>query len=272
MPVITSTTTLVPDNPAAAYAAYRQAASAVFLAGTQGLKYKKDHYDLAVDLSKAGLTYIDERADEIVIGAMTPLWQIKISQAIQNFAGGAISKAISDVADKNIQRYGTLGGVISSKAPFSVLLPILLSLHVDVQLQDKGCMSLDDYLHCPPMGELVTGISIAKEAVYTAYKAYRKLPVDEPYLVGAVAMRDDSWRIVVGGRPDLAAIARSASEELTEKGMAVKENVAHLASEELDFGNFGTCSESERRALTIEMVRSLIKSAWKGYNRYVVKK
>ena len=104
MLVITSTTTLVPDNPAAAYAAYRQAASAVFLAGTQGLKYKKDHYDLAVDLSKAGLTYIDERADEIVIGAMTPLWQIKISQAIQNFAGGAISKAISDVADKNIQR------------------------------------------------------------------------------------------------------------------------------------------------------------------------
>lgn len=73
MPVITSTTTLVPDNPAAAYAVYRQAASAVFLAGTQGLKYKKDHYDLAVDLSKAGLTYIDERADEIVIGAMTPV-------------------------------------------------------------------------------------------------------------------------------------------------------------------------------------------------------
>ena len=59
---------------------------------------------------------------------------------------------------------------------------------------------------------------------------------------------------------------------LTEKGMAVKENVAHLASEELDFGNFGTCSEEERRALTIDMVRGLIKSAWKGYNRYVVKK
>ena len=69
--MITSTTTLVPDNPAAAYAAYRQAASAVFLAGTQGLKYKKDHYDLAVDLSKAGMQYIEEREDDIVIGAMT---------------------------------------------------------------------------------------------------------------------------------------------------------------------------------------------------------
>ena len=64
------------------------------------------------------MQYIEEREDDIVIGAMTPLWQIKISPVIQEFAGGAISKAISDVADKNVQRYGTLGGVISGKAPF----------------------------------------------------------------------------------------------------------------------------------------------------------
>lgn len=144
--MITSTTTLVPDSPAAAYDAYRQAASAVFLAGTQGLKYRKEHYELAVDLSKAGLSYIEEEGDEIDIGAMTPLWQIKISPVIQKLAGGAVSRAISDIADKDIQRYGTLGGVISGKGAFSVLLPILLSLHVDVLLQDKGRMSLEDYL------------------------------------------------------------------------------------------------------------------------------
>lgn len=223
---------------------------------------------MAVDLSKAGLSYIEEEGDEIDIGAMTPLWQIKISPVIQKLAGGAVSRAISDIADKDIQRYGTLGGVIQGRS-FSVLLPILLSLHVDVLLQDKGRMSLEDYLQCPPMGELVTGISIAREEVYTAYKAYRRLPSDEPYLVGAASLRDDSWRIVVGGRPGAAAIARSASDELTEKGMAVKENVAHLASEELDFGNFGTCSEAERRSLTIEMVRSLIKAASKGYSRHI---
>lgn len=148
--MITSTTTLVPDSPAAAYDAYRQAASAVFLAGTQGLKYRKEHYELAVDLSKAGLSYIEEEGDEIDIGAMTPLWQIKISPVIQKLAGGAVSRAISDIADKDIQRYGTLGGVISGKGAFSVLLPILLSLHVDVLLQDKGRMSLEDYLQALP--------------------------------------------------------------------------------------------------------------------------
>ena len=65
----------------------------------------------------------------------------------------------------------------------------------------------------------------------------------------------------------MAAIAESASEELTEKGMAVRENVAHLASEELQFANHGTCSEAERRTLTIELVRKLIKEAWKGHSK-----
>lgn len=269
--MITSTTTVLPNNPAAAYAAYQEAGSAVFLAGTQGLKYKHDHYDLAIDLSKTGLNYIQDRGDEVAIGAMTPLWQIQLSPLIQKLAGGAISRAITEIGDRNVQRHATMGGIVFTKDPFSVLLPILLSLTVDVHIQDKGRMNLNDYLSCPPMGELVTGISIAKENIYTAYKAYRKLPTDEPYLVGAVAMLEDSWRIVIGGRPGRAAIAESASSELTEKGMAVKENVAHLASEELDFGDFGTCSEQERRDLTVDMVRRLIKLAWKGYNKYVAR-
>lgn len=269
--MITSTLTVSPDNPAAAYTAYKDASSAVFLAGTQALKYKHDHYDLAIDLSKTGLNFIQQRGDEIAIGAMTPLWQIQLSPLIQKLAGGAISRAITEVPDREVQKRGTLGAIIFRKDPFSVLLPILLSLTVDVHIQGKGRMNLNDYLSCPPMGELVTGISIAKENIYTAYKAYRKLPTDEPYLIGAVAMLEDSWRIVVGGRPGKAAIAETASAELSEKGMSVKENVAHLASEELDFGDFGTCSEQERRELTIEMVRRLIKLAWKGYNKYVAR-
>ena len=199
--MITSTTTLVPDSPAAAYDAYRQAASAVFLAGTQGLKYRKEHYELAVDLSKAGLSYIEEEGDEIDIGAMTPLWQIKISPVIQKLAGGAVSRAISDIADKDIQRYGTLGGVISGKGAFSVLLPILLSLHVDVLLQDKGRMSLEDYLQCPPMANWLRVFPLPEKKCILLI-SYRRLPSDEPYLVGAASLRDDSWRIVVGGVPE----------------------------------------------------------------------
>jgi len=49
--------------------------------------------------------------------------------------------------------------------------------------------------------------------------------------------------------------------------MTIRENVARVASEELEFENYGTCSEQERRKITVKMVRDLINSAWKGFSR-----
>lgn len=268
MLLITSTTIVMPRTAAEAYEAYKQADRAVFLAGKQGIKYKKEHYEVAVDLSKTGLDTIEDRGDEIIIGAMATMKALEASSVVQAIGGGALHRYIKSMPTGEGQKNGTLGGLVAMKQPFSVMLPMLLSLHVDVMLQEKGRMNLKDYLGCPPMGELITKIAIAKECVYTAYCAYRVLPTDEPYLTGAVSLyEDDTWRIVVGGRPGMAAVAESASEELTEKGMAVRENVARLASEELHFADYGTCSEKERRLLTVDMVRKLIKEAWKGHSK-----
>lgn len=264
--MITSNTVIVPESPEQAYRLYKEHASAVLLAGSQGLRYKKQHFDIAIDLSGIGLTNIEDRGDEVFIGAMAPLEAVASSPCIKQLAGGAISQCIEEIHDKNVLCKGTIGGAVAAKECFSILLPVLLSLRVDVELQDKGRMELEDYLSCPPMREMIRAVVIAKDTVFTAYKAYRALPSDEPYLTGAVSCAENAWVITVGGRPGIAAIAHTASEELTEKGMVVRENVAHLASEELDFGNFGTCSEAERRKLTIEMVRGLIKKAWKGHS------
>lgn len=261
--MVTSDAVVKPQSPEQAYQLYRNAGSAVFLAGSQGLKYKKDHYGLIVDLSQAGLNYIRDLGDEIAIGATTTLAELEASPVVRNIAGGAVERCIRAMPCAE-EKKATIGGLVAAKAPFSVLLPILMSLRVDVGLQGKGRMNLSDYIPCPPMKEMIAQIVIAKESVYTAFAAYRKLPTDEPYLTGAVSALDEEWRIVVGGRPGAAAIAKNASAELTEKGMAVRENVAHLASEELSFANYGTCSEQERRSLTVEMVRKLIKDAWKG--------
>lgn len=265
--MITSETTVVPESPAEAYAVYHDAGSAVFLAGSQGLQHKHDHYDVAVDLSRIGLNQIEDRGDEIAVGAMVTMADLEQSPLVRDIAGGAICRCLGEVKDRTWKRKSTIGGLVAAKPPFSELLPVLLSLTVDVALQDKGRMNLNDYLSCPPMGEMISHIVIAREVVYTAYAAYRMVPTDEPYLTGAVSLYgDDTWRIVVGGRPGVAALARTASDELTEKGMAVRENVARLASEELEFGNYGTSSEQERRSLTVDMVRQLIKAAWKGHS------
>lgn len=265
--MITSDTIIVPDSPEQAYQAYKDGDSVVLLAGSQGLKYRKEHYHVAIDLSRIGLNQIEDRGDEIAIGAMTRLADVAKSPLIKALAGGAIASCIAEIHDAEMVNAGTLGGILATKDPFSVILPVLLSLHVDVELQDKGRMELKDYLSCPPMKEMITHVNIAKEVVFTAYQAYRALPTDEPYLTGAVSCSEEEWIVVVGGRPGMAVIAQSASEELTEKGLSVRENVAHLASEELEFDNFGTCSEKERRQLTVQMIRDLVKKAWKGHSR-----
>ena len=90
--MVTSDTIAVPQSPEEAYQVYRDAASAVFLAGAQGLKYKKDHYGLIVDLSKAGLRYIRDAGDEVAIGAMTTLADLEKSPVVQAIAGGAICR------------------------------------------------------------------------------------------------------------------------------------------------------------------------------------
>jgi CO/xanthine dehydrogenase FAD-binding subunit len=259
--------TVAPRTLEEVYSAYKSVASSVLVAGGKGLSHHTDHYDLAIDLSNLGLNYIHDSGDEILIGAMTTLDAIGAYPFFRSFGGGVVSRYIHTLTDDELRQHATIGGVLACKMPFSVLIPILLCLTVDVELHDKGRMSLNDYLYCPPMGELITCVSIAKERLYTTYAAMRILPTDEPYLTGAVVLRENSWRIVVGGRPAIAAVAENASELLTEKGMTIRENVARVASEELEFENYGTCSEQERRKITVKMVRDLINSAWKGFSR-----
>ena len=265
--MVSSDSVIAPHTPAEAYSAYRTVASSVLVAGAQELKRKGAHYKLAIELNHAGLSYIRDRGEEIAVGAMTTMAEIEKSPLLKELAGDAICASLRDVPDRELKQHATLGGLIASKQPFSVLLPVLLSLTVDVVLEDKGRMELRDYLSCPPMGELITEIVIAREFVYTAYMAYRSEAGQQPYLTGAVTMGEHQWRIVVGGRPGVAAIAENASEELSAKGLQARENVAHMVSEELDFENFGPCSEQERRNLTIDMMRILIKKAWKGFSR-----
>lgn len=265
--MVSSENIITPNTPAEAYSAYRTVTSAVLVAGSQALKHQDEHYKLAIDLKKTGLSYIRDKGEEIGIGAMTTMAELEASPLIRTLAGGAIYDCLKEVPDKELKHRATLGGLVASKQPFSILLPILLALTTDVMLEDKGRMELRDYLYCPPMGEMITEINIAREFVYTAYMFYSSGKGQLPYLTGAVSMWEDQWRIVVGGRPGLAAIAENASEELSAKGAGARENVARMVSQELDFGNYGPCSEQERRDLTVEMMRKLIKKAWKGFSK-----
>ena len=136
--MVSSDSVIAPHTPAEAYSAYRTVASSVLVAGAQELKRKGAHYKLAIELNHAGLSYIRDRGEEIAVGAMTTMAEIEKSPLLKELAGGAICASLRDVPDRELKQHATLGGLIASKQPFSVLLPVLLSLTVDVVLEDKG--------------------------------------------------------------------------------------------------------------------------------------
>ncbi|WP_101912924.1 FAD binding domain-containing protein [Megasphaera vaginalis (ex Bordigoni et al. 2020)] len=256
----------MPATPEEAYFMFQQTAGASFRAGGQRHRYEKTQPPLTIDLANTGLSYIRDGGDELAVGAMTTLSDLEANGAVAGIDGGVLPRALREIHDRRLKENATLGALLAVKAPFSMIIPILLTMHVDVELYGKGRMSLADYLGCPPLGDMITQIDIAKGSGYGAFFFYRSLPTDEPYLTGAASIRAGRWRIAVGGRPGMAVLAERAAAELTDKGMAARENVAHLASEELEFANYGTCSGAERKALTVEMVRYLAETAWKGYS------
>lgn len=250
------------------YSAYRSVESSVIVGGAWGLKHDDDrHFALAIKLGNLGLDFIRETEGEIIIGAMTTLQTLEKAACLQGLSGGVLPACIREIKNRDMKSAATIGGVLACKHRFSLILPVLLALNVDVYLQAKGCMSLSDYLPCPPMGELITQVVISKEKAITTFAAQRKSPEGMPCLTGAVTMCDDVWRIVIGGRPGIAAMAENASSLLSAKGMAERENAAHVASEEMDFADDAYCSEGERRKLAVQLVRDMIKRTWKGYSR-----
>lgn len=267
--MISTTTVISPESAAEAYDAYHSTDSAILVAGAQEINKREGHYDLAIHLRNAGLDYIEDRGDEIAIGAMTTMREIETSSLLKELAGGVIVECLKEFGDTGLKSKATIGGLIALKKPVSLLIPILLALTTDVLLEGKGRMDLNDYLYCPPMGEMIKEVIIQKELVYTTYQVCQSKQGETIHLVGAASMWDDHWRIVMGGRPGLAQIAEKASIVLSDKGTGARENVAHLVSEELEFSSTPDCTEEERRLLAIDVVRRLIKKTWKGFSHLV---
>ena len=88
--MISTTTVISPESAAEAYDAYHSTDSAILVAGAQEINKREGHYDLAIHLRNAGLDYIEDRGDEIAIGAMTTMREIETSSLLKELAGGVI--------------------------------------------------------------------------------------------------------------------------------------------------------------------------------------
>jgi len=261
--MLTYTTLLQPAKLSEAYEAYSSRKGSVLFGGGCWLRLGRRPLPAIIDLSGLGLRYIREWDDEIIIGAMTTLRDIELSPVLQTFAGGILTEGVRAILGSQFRACATIGGSVAAKFGFSDILPILLTLNTDVDLYEAGRISLADYLACPRMRELVVNIIIAKEDIVVARRALRNSSGDFPYLTGAVSLTDKKiWKIAVGARPMVAKLATKTSAVLTEKGIAVKDTVALMAQEELNFQTNSHASKEYRRDMTTVMVRRMIEEVW----------
>lgn len=86
---------------------------------------------------RSSLSYIKEDGDTIAIGAMTPYYDIEVSQLLKE-ACPILPEATSLVGDVQVRNWGTIGGSLVHADPSSDLPAVLMALGAELVLKYKG--------------------------------------------------------------------------------------------------------------------------------------
>jgi len=225
----------------------------VVFGGGTWLRQGKHVVETIVDLGALGLDRIEVFADNIRIGAMTTLRTIEKDEAIKGLASGMLAEAVARIMGINFRNLATIGGSVMGKYAFSDVLTPLLALEATLIFHNRPDVSLKDFLQ--------EGVSIPKKAGKGFFKKVSQTAVDFSILNVAIA-RSDTFRIVIGARPGVAALAEKAMSHLDDaKSMTDErfEEVARIAADELTFSDNHQASKAYRQALAFEYVKRGLK-------------
>ena len=229
------------------------------LGGSTFLRMGSRGIHTAIDLSKLNLHYIREQDEQIEIGAMTTLRELETHPLTAGLAGGVLAKAVGGVIGVQFRNVATVGASVYSRYGFSDILTALSVLDTSVELVRGGRLPLAAFLCQPLTRDVLTAIIIRRDMRQAAYHSLRNSASDYPVLNAAVSRLDGTWRVAVGARPNVAAVAEEAGRLLS--GGAVAEAVAAAAAEvaagELGFGANMRGSAAYRK----DLCRVLVKRA-----------
>ncbi|MGD9579917.1 MAG: xanthine dehydrogenase family protein subunit M [Vampirovibrionia bacterium] len=178
-----------------------QGKSLVVAGGSHLGLIKSSSNEIIVDIKKAGLSYIKEDDQNIIIGATTRAVEIRHSDLLKTFAGGIVSFAASNIGSVLTQNLVTIGGNVYSLLPWSNLPPALLVLDATVELasmEGKRTVSLSELLSANPRKyienyEIISSISIPKKNkdLKTSYKVFNLTENDYDIVILAVSLDMD---------------------------------------------------------------------------------
>lgn len=230
------------------------------LGGCAFLRLGSKSIATAIDLSKLGLDNINEKDDEIEIGAMTTFRQIETDPILNHCFDGILPISVGDIVGVQFRNIATVGGTVFPRYGFSDLITALLSLDADILLYKGGRMGLKDFLEADLARDILVKIIIPKVKRRASFKMMRNSQSDYAILNASVSCFQDDWKIVVGARPQRAKIAENASRFLSDSKKTNKdiEYAAELAMEEVSFGSNIRASKEYREHLCRVLVKRAI--------------
>lgn len=179
-----------------------QKKSAVLFAGGGWLCLQpKRPIGKAVDVSDVLDGNIEERDDEIYIGAMATLRQLETSSLLIKATNGAIKEALRHIVGVQFRNRATIGGSLWSRFGFSDVLTLFLALRADVTLYKGGRIALSDFARQGYDTDILVSVHIPKVQRTAAYASLRLNATDFPIICCAVSREEDRLYCAVGARP-----------------------------------------------------------------------
>ena len=250
------------DSLAEAYELNQQKTNRI-LGGTMWLRLSAYKINKAIDLTKLGLDKITETDEAFVIGCMTPLRQLELSESLNDYTNGAIRESLKHIVGTQFRNGATIGGSIFGRFGFSDILTCLLVLDCEVELYKAGRISLADFVNMQPDNDVLVNVIIRKTPCQVVYQSLRNSATDFPVVACAVSRSSaGTVRTAIGARPGKAVLTADKQEMVAELSAAGIEEYAQSVAAELAFAGNMRGSAEYRRAMTAVLIkRSLLQLA-----------
>ncbi len=225
--------------------------SNVILGGMLWLKMQRKTVATAIDLCDLNLDKIEECENEYHIGSMVSLRDIEMSESLNKMTNNAFSECVKHLVGVQFRNLATVGGSVFSKFGFSDVVTLLLALSAKIEFYKKGIISLEEFLKQGYEPDILIKIIIEKKAYNTVFISQKNSKTDFPVLNCAVTENEHDYSIVVGARPQKAAIIKLNKQDDID-------SIAKCASEKFVFGDNMLASAKYRKHICSVLVSRAI--------------
>lgn len=232
----------------------------IIIGGMLWLKMQNRSVETAIDLCDLGLDSIEDKGDEIHIGAMVSLRQLEQDALLDAYTQGAMKESVRHIVGIQFRNLATLGGSLFGRYGFSDVLTMFMALDAYVELYHGGIVPIQEFATMRPTPDVLVRVIVKKTPLHTVYMSQRNTKTDFPVLTCAVSLINQKVNCVIGARP-LKAMSFEDENHLLDETFSDEsiQNFANDVAQKIVVGSNLRGSAEYRRRITKVLIKRALK-------------